>query len=171
MLGYLNAKPKVGYFPGNYGRNESAWNSPAAIKVKEVVARPVVVRDNASVNDAVVTLFVEDVGSLIVVDEEGCLMGVISRKDLLKLAFGNPNAGSMPVTLVMTRQPNIVTVDPEEAVVDAARKMIHHQVDGLPVVQKITAANGKTKLEVVGRITKTTMTKLLIGASTAQTTL
>ena len=52
-----------------------------------------------------------------------------------------------------------MTVNPEDSVLEAARKMIHHQVDGLPVVK---SEADQEPDEVVGRITKTTMTKLLL---------
>ncbi|WP_248928252.1 helix-turn-helix transcriptional regulator [Paenibacillus hamazuiensis] len=159
MLGFIDAKPKVGYFLGTAMASEGqASRRLSGLKVKEVQAMPVVIRETASVHDAVVTLFLENVGSLIVTDEEGHLSGVISRKDLLKFTLGNPAASTMPVSLVMTRQPNIICAEPDDSVLDAARKMINHQVDSLPVVQE-----GKDgKQEVIGRITKTIMTKVLL---------
>ncbi|TBL67907.1 helix-turn-helix transcriptional regulator [Paenibacillus thalictri] len=159
MLGLVDAKPKVGYFLGTeMASGGQASQRLNGLKIKDVQAMPVIVRETTSVHDAVVTLFLENVGSLIVADDDGYLSGVISRKDLLKFTLGNPSASTMPVSLVMTRQPNIIYVQPEEAILDAARKMIHHQVDSLPVVT--VAKNGKQ--EVVGRITKTTMTKVLL---------
>jgi len=158
MLGLIDAKPKVGYFPGTAMSSKGqVSNWLTGLKVKDVQSMPVIVRETMSVHDAVVTLFLENVGSLVVADDEGNLSGIISRKDFLKFTLGNPSAGSMPVSLVMTRQPNIIYVDPEETVLDAARKMIHHQVDSLPVV---VTKDGKQ--EVVGRITKTVMTKVLL---------
>lgn len=162
MLGHLNAKPKVGYFLGTKSDGEGVGESGAAqLKVKAVQALPVIIRESATVHDAVVTLFMENVGSLVVNDEAGALAGVISRKDLLKVTLGNPGAATMPVSLVMTRHPNVFVTTPEETVLDASRKMIHHQVDGLPVV--VPHPDDPSKWEVVGRITKTTMTKLLAG--------
>lgn len=76
------------------------------------------------------------------------------------MTLGQSAANTMPVSLVMTRHPNIVTVHPEDSVLEAARKMIHHQVDGLPVVKPV--APDQEHDEVIGRITKTTMTKLLL---------
>ncbi|MEF3307258.1 helix-turn-helix transcriptional regulator [Paenibacillus sp. GYB003] len=166
MLGHLDAKPKVGYFPGQAStRDEPGAAGIAMMKVKDVQSLPVVIRESATVNDAVVTLFMENVGSLIVADDSGALAGVISRKDLLKVTLGNPGASAMPVGLVMTRHPNVVTVSPDDTVLDAGRKMIHHQVDGLPVV--VRHPDDPAKWEVVGRITKTTMTKLLVGMTGA----
>jgi len=162
MLGALDAKPKVGYFPGQAaGRDGKSAADIAVMKVKDVQALPVIIRETATVNDAVVTLFMENVGSLIVADESGALVGVISRKDLLKVTLGNPGSSTMPVSLVMTRYPNVVTTTPDETVQEAGRKMILHQVDALPVVSRHPDDPGKW--EVVGRITKTTMTKLLVG--------
>lgn len=163
MLEYLDAKPKVGYFVGKSLVSDGQWSRKLSdLKVKDVQSIPVVVRDTASVHDAVVTLFLENVGSLIVADAEGCLLGVVSRKDLLKVTLGNTAAASMPVGLVMTRAPNIITCSPEDNVLEAGRKMIHYQVDSLPVVVSTKTDDGNEKLEIVGRITKTTMTKLLI---------
>ncbi len=163
MLGLLDAKPKVGYVPGKTETSDG-WAAARLeqLKVKDVQSMPVVVRETSTVHDAVITLFLENVGSLIVVDEEGLLLGVISRKDLLKTTLGNPNAASMPVSLVMTRYPNIVTVTPEDSVLTAARKMMAHQVDALPVVGAADGEAETGRAEVVGRITKTTMVKILL---------
>ena len=165
MLGLIDAKPKVGYTPGVAVTPGSiAAQHLQQIKVKDVQSMPVVIREQSSVHDAVVQLFMEDVGSLVAVDDEGCMTGVISRKDLLKFTLGNTNAAAMPVSMVMTREPNVVHVMPEESVIDAARKMINHQVDSLPVVvvSKSSAADGRKRFDVVGRITKTIMTKILL---------
>jgi CBS domain-containing protein/biotin operon repressor len=163
MLGYLDAKPKVGYFPGSALLPEGqSLRKLQQMKVKDIQAMPVIVRDTASVHDAVVTLFLENVGSLMIADEACTLQGIVSRKDLLKFTLGNSNAGSMPISLVMTRQPNLITVSPDDLVVEAARKMIHHQVDSLPVVIHHDETAGKVRVEVVGRITKTGMTSLLL---------
>ncbi|MDP5276380.1 helix-turn-helix transcriptional regulator [Chengkuizengella axinellae] len=155
MLGYLEAKPKVGYFPGKSALpNYEAAKKLEQIKVKDIQSIPIVVKETTTVHDAVVTLFMDNVGSLIVADDEGTLKGVLSRKDLLKVTLGNPASSTMPVHLVMTRQPNIVTIHPEQSVVEAAKKMIEHDVDTLPVISE--------KDEIIGRITKTNMTRLLL---------
>ncbi|MGG4343940.1 helix-turn-helix transcriptional regulator [Paenibacillus lautus] len=161
MLDYIAAKPKVGYFLGEKEKKGANSYILGDIKVEEVQGMPVVVDVKTTVQDAVVTLFLENIGSLIVIDEEGKLAGVISRKDLLKVTLGNPNASSMPVSMVMTRQPNIVTITPEESVLEAARKMIHHQVDSLPVVS-CSDISSDSECRIVGRITKTTIIKLLL---------
>jgi len=160
MLRYIDAKPKVGYFLGTAAtQEETPFINIESHKVKDVMGIPVVLRETVTVSDAVVALFLENVGNLMIVNAQGMLLGIVSRKDLLKVTLGNAAAGSMPISLVMTRYPNIVTVGPEDGVLEAARKLITHQVDILPVVKRVA---DQDLVEVVGRITKTTMTKLLL---------
>lgn len=162
MLGYLDAKPKVGYFPGKV-QNTPTWTSRLDnMKVSDVQGVPIVISINATVQDAVISLFLENVGSLIVTDQRGAIAGMVSRKDLLKVTLGNQSAPTMPVSLVMTRQPKIVTVEPEESVLSAAKKLLHNEIGMLPVVRKTVDQDGVELLEPIGRITKTTMTEILL---------
>jgi predicted transcriptional regulator len=159
MLEYVDAKPKVGYFPGS--KTSARHNSRGLLqdtKVSDIQSIPVIIRENTTIQDAVVTLFLQDVGTLIICDSDGRLTGVASRKDFLKVTLGNPGAVTMPVSMVMTRQPKIVTVSPDDTVLDAAQRMIYHEVDSLPVV--IPGSGGG--LDVVGRLTKTSIVKLLL---------
>ncbi|WP_373229345.1 helix-turn-helix transcriptional regulator [Cohnella sp.] len=169
MLGYIDAKPKVGYFIGNTVMKEnSEVTQITQRRVRDVMGIPVVLRETATVSDAVVTLFIENVGSLVVVNASGSLAGIVSRKDLLKVTLGNPQASSVLLSMVMTRFPNIATVSPDDTVREAMREMILHEVDGLPVVLPMNASEGIPKYEVIGRITKTTITKLLFDAATGE---
>jgi CBS domain-containing protein len=159
MLGHLDAKPKVGYFPG---KNHSQRSLNIDVRVQDVMMMPVVVRDHATINDAIVALFIGNTGTVFVIDDDGLLVGVLTSKDLLKVTFGNPNAASMPVNVAMTRTPNVVTVAADEYIWDAARKLIEHQIDSLPVVAEKADANGTGGLEVIGRVTKTAIIKTML---------
>ena len=164
MTEHIEAKPKVGYFIGNARRIDSRmFEKLEQIKVKDVQGVPVVIQGTTTIHDAVVTLFVEDVGSLIVVDEEADLRGIVSRKDLLKFTIGNVNATSMPVSMVMTRHSKVHTIDENASVIEAAKKLIHYEIDSLPVVVIDVEGNKKN---VVGRITKTNIIKMLLDLST-----
>lgn len=166
MIGYLDAKPKVGYFLGKPMHPASVRiHRLKETKVKDVQGVPVIISDTSTVQDAVVMLFLENVGSLIVTNQEHALLGMVSRKDLLKVTLGNPNGAAMPISLVMTRQPNIITADPDDSIIVAAEKMIKHQVGSLPVVTRTEDKDGRMVMEVVGRVTTTTMTRLLFDAA------
>lgn len=163
MLEYVDAKPKVGYFPGT--KAAARHNSRGLLqdtKVSDIQSIPVIIRENTTIQDAVVTLFLQDVGTLIICDSDGKLTGVASRKDFLKVTLGNPGAVTMPVSMVMTRQPKVVTVSPDDTVLDAAQRMIYHEVDSLPVVVPGSGEGSGAGLNVVGRLTKTSIVKLLL---------
>lgn len=164
MLGYIDAKPKVGYFLGKVMTSEGQLNEKFMnLKVKDVMNRPVVIEESATVNDAVISLYVENTGFLTVTDDQGAITGMVSLKDLLKVTLGNSNAASIPISMVMTRLPRVVLVSPEDTVLEAAKKMLDHQVGGMPVVSPMGDRN---RLEVVGRITKTNMTQVLVSLTT-----
>jgi CBS domain-containing protein len=157
MLGLIDAKPKVGYFPGPARTVRSASRGLAGYKVKDIQSVPVVVSEQSSVHDAVVTLFTENVEELIVVDREQRFTGIVTAKDLLKVTVGGAG-GSLPVSLVMTRVPNVVTVSPEDDAAEALRLMFAHDLDCLPVIRE---RNGVP--EAAGRVTIRHMAELLAG--------
>lgn len=163
MTGLLGARPRVGYFYN--GRTPDRLiiaEKLNQIKVADVKSVPVVVPEHCSVYDAVVTIFLEDVGTLFVVKEGGLLEGVISRKDLLKSMLGSRDIQKLPVGVIMTRMPNIITVEPEESVWVAAKKLIAHEVDAVPVVRGPVDNSSKQGMEVIGRLSKTNITRLFV---------
>jgi len=163
MLGLIDAKPKVGYFLGKAVSPEGRLNRRLKeLAVKDAMSRPVAIREQATVDDAVFTLFLEQTGMLAVTDDDGRLTGVVTVKDLLKVAFGNPNAASIPVQMVMTRLPRVATVSPEDSLLEAARRMIEHQVSGMPVVRRSEGDDAHRPPELVGRISKTNVVRILL---------
>lgn len=160
MSGVLGARPKVGYYLTGKSPSAVVAGVLGNIKVGDILSQPVVVREHSSVYDAIVTMFVEDVGTIAVVSEGGFLEGVASRKDMLKAALTGKNVNTMPVSMAMTRMPNVVVTYPEEPVLRAAHKLLSHQVDSLPVVT--AEAEPQEKLKVVGRFTKTNITRLFV---------
>jgi DeoR family transcriptional regulator, catabolite repression regulator len=164
MAGLLDARPRVGYFYAGKKSEQIFGDTLRKFLVKDHKSVPVVIDEHTSVYDAIVTMFLEDVGTLFVVRDQGILVGVVSRKDLLKVAIGQRETKEVPVSLAMTRMPNIVYVDAEETVYNAAKKLIDYQVDSLPVVKVINEQ--PRELEVIGRITKTTITKLFVELGT-----
>ena len=73
--------------------------------------------------------------------------------------MGQNDIRQVPVSVLMTRMPNIVYVHEEDSVLQALSKIVEHEVDSLPVVKD--AADGQ-HLEVVGRISKTNMVRLML---------
>jgi len=157
MSGFLDARPRVGYYYAGKKGNQILQETLHKMLVKDYKAVPVVIKEEASVYDAIVTMFMEDVGTLAVVKEKGTLAGIISRKDMLKVAIGKQNLNELPVSIVMTRMPNIVTCKLEDTLIEVANKLIQYQIDSLPVVKE-----SEDGLEIIGRVTKTTITKAFV---------
>ncbi|MBM7554737.1 CBS domain-containing protein [Thalassobacillus pellis] len=157
MAGFLDARPRVGYFFTGKTGSELLTEKLKKFKVQEYQSIPIVVEEDVSVYDAICTMFLEDVGTLFVVDNKSLLLGVLSRKDLLRASIGNQDLSSIPVHIIMTRMPNITVCRKDDLLLDAAQKLIDKQIDGLPVVKDVEAG-----MEVIGRITKTNMTKALV---------
>ncbi|MFS0822667.1 helix-turn-helix transcriptional regulator [Bacillus sp. 1P02SD] len=157
MAGYLEARPRVGYFYTGKTGQQLLADKIKKIKVMDHQSIPVVVNESISVYDAIVTMFLEDVGTLFVVDKSSLLVGVLSRKDLLRASLGNQDLKSIPVNIIMTRMPNITMCEKDDLLLDVAHKLIEKQIDALPVVK-----HSERGIEVIGRITKTNMTKALV---------
>ncbi len=162
MSGILEARPRVGYFYSGKKPGRMLAEKLHQVLVGEIKSVPVVVPENCTVYDAVVTMFIEDVGTLFAVREGGYLEGVISRKDLLKFTLGGQDINKLPVGVIMTRMPNVVYVESEDSVWEAARKLINHEVDALPVVKEFKGENGMSLLEVIGRISKTNIARVFV---------
>ncbi|OKO91262.1 helix-turn-helix transcriptional regulator [Geobacillus proteiniphilus] len=157
MAGYLEARPRVGYFyTGKTGKQLFA-DKMKKMKVEDYQSIPVVVNENVSVYDAIVTMFLEDVGTLFVVDDESLLVGVLSRKDLLRASLGKQELTAIPVNIIMTRMPNIAVCYKDDPLIDVAEQLIEKQIDAMPVVRKTEKG-----YEVIGRITKTNITKAFV---------
>lgn len=157
MAGFLEARPRVGYFYTGKTGTELLTEKIKKIMVHEYVSIPIVVNESVSVYDAITTMFLEDVGTLFVVDDKGFLTGVLSRKDLLRASIGQQKLSAIPVHIIMTRMPNIAVCRKEDPLFQVAKLLIDRQIDGVPVVRD--KASG---LEVIGRITKTTITKAFV---------
>ena len=161
MSGILDARPKVGYYYTGKGAFSMLTEEISRYKVRDIQSVPVVVASTASAYDTIVTMFLEDVGTVFVVEPGGILKGVVSRKDLLKVAMGSRDLQKIPVKVLMTGMSKMIMTDPEELVLAAAKKMVDGEIDSLPVVRPI-GADGEKAYEVVGRLTKTNITRLLV---------
>ncbi len=160
MSGFLEARPRVGYFFTGKTGTQLLADKLKKLQVKDFQSIPVVIHENVSVYDAICTMFLEDVGTLFVVDDHSILTGVLSRKDLLRASIGKQELPSIPVHIIMTRMPNITVCRKEDFIMDVAKHLIEKQIDALPVIKDTDKG-----FEVVGRITKTNMTKLLVSLS------
>ena len=154
-IGILDARPKVGY--AYQGENLLQMDSQKFFQttIAAILLPPTEIKLTTSMEEAVTKLFLADVGSLYVLDDDGALVGLISRKDLLRASFTNRDT-TLPASIVMTRMPNVITVSADTSIIAASNLLLKHNVDSLPVVQNA----GDT--HVIGKITKNRIFKYLI---------
>lgn len=163
MLGVLDARPNVGYYYVGLSKETQTAERLKSFLVSDVLSQAVVVNGDTSLYDTIVTLFTEDVGTILVCDGS-YLMGVVSRKDLLRASMGQTDSHTMPISMIMTPVSKVIAVEPTDTLVEAAQKMIDYEVDCLPVVVREDVGN-KKRLKVVGRVSKTTVAKVFIECS------
>ncbi|RNE09937.1 Control catabolite protein of gluconeogenesis [Lacticaseibacillus paracasei] len=154
-IGILDARPKVGY--AYQGENLLQMDSQKFFQttIAAILLPPTEIKLTTSMEEAVTKLFLADVGSLYVLDDDGALVGLISRKDLLRASFTNRDT-TLPASIVMTRMPNVITVTADTSIIAASKLLLKHNVDSLPVLQNA----GDT--HVIGKITKNRIFKYLI---------
>ena len=163
MLGVLDARPNVGYYYVGLSKETQTAERLKSFLVSDVLSQAVVVNGDTSLYDTIVTLFTEDVGTILVCDDS-YLVGVVSRKDLLRASMGQTDSHAMPISMIMTPVSKVITVEPTDTLVEAAQKMIDYEVDCLPVVVREDVGN-KKRLKVVGRVSKTTVAKVFLECS------
>ena len=163
MTGILDARPKVGYLLTGRTPDDFLSDSISSIQVREIMSLPVVIDEDKGIYDSIVYMFTEDVGSVFITSSDQ-LTGVVSRKDLIKASLGGMDLQTTPVSMIMTRMPNLIVTEPGDTAISAAIKLIEHEIDSLPVVERI--GSGKKHYRVVGRLTKTNITRLFVELGT-----
>ena len=161
MIGTLDARPKVGYVYLGKSSSGLVYQHISKIKVSEIMSKPTTVSEDTMVYDAIVFLFLNDVGTLFI-ENNGVLTGAVSRKDFLKISIGGTDIHKVPVGVIMTRMPNIICASKDDNAYDLAKKIIEHEIDSIPVVETIDSEDGKEQVRIIGKVSKTNITKLFV---------
>ena len=161
MIGSLGARPKVGYIYNGKSSNGLVYQNISKIKVSEIMSKPVTVSEDTMVYDAIVYLFLNDVGTLFI-ENNGVITGAVSRKDFLKISIGGTDIHKVPVGVIMTRMPNIICANKDDNAYDLAKKIIEHEIDSIPVVEIIKITDGRDQMKIIGKVSKTNITKLFV---------
>ena len=104
--------------------------------VKDVMSSPVfTIDEDATVNKAARLMDEHELGCVIVTSKEGKPVGIITERDLVKRVLAkNARASKLSAKGVMTSP--LITVDPDETLSDAARRMSDLKVRRLGVMYK-----------------------------------
>jgi IMP dehydrogenase len=131
-----------------------------------VIDRPYTIEPHQTLREAVA--FMEEHGSagLLVVDEEGRLLGLVTARDLLFEEDLN-----QPITRVMTPRERLVTAPPDVTLEEAKEILHQHRVEKLPLVDREGKLRGLiTQRDIQSRMkypqaTKDSKGRLRVGAA------
>ncbi|WP_296559453.1 helix-turn-helix transcriptional regulator [uncultured Acetobacterium sp.] len=161
MMGILEAKRKVGYYYTGRSLLNILGSYIKTINVMDIQTEPTVVEETSSIYDGIITMFTKNAGTLYVVDGK-YLSGIVSRKDFIKAMIGRKEVESLPIPMIMTRMPNIIYLEPNESVYDAAYKTMYYEVESLPIVKKEIDEKGIQRLVLIGKVSRTNITRYVV---------
>ncbi len=121
------------------------------IRVIDAMTRsPITINPEASVIECARIMKKNKIGSLLVVDNEQNLVGIVTKSDLIKRVIANNLDYSIKVKEVMTKR--IFTISPEKDLYEAIKKMKELDIRHLPVIDE--------KGKLIGLITLKDILKL-----------
>jgi CBS domain-containing protein len=98
-----------------------------------MTSSPTTVEPTTTAQEAARTMKSEDVGSLPIVEGDK-LVGVITDRDLAIRIIAEAKGIDTPVAEIASK--DVVTIDPQQSLEEAARLMANNQVRRLPVVEE-----------------------------------
>ena len=103
------------------------------------------IRPEATLQEAGQEMAKYDIGSLVVINGSGKLVGIITDSDIIKKAVADgDDTSKVKVSEIMTK--DVIVADPKATLEEAADVMIKYKIKHLPVIDKG---------EVVGMVTGT----------------
>ncbi|MCG2863332.1 MAG: CBS domain-containing protein [Vulcanisaeta sp.] len=104
------------------------------MRVKELIRDGVIAcRANEPITCAVTKMYINNVGSVLIVDDDGRPQGIFTERDLVRVIAENISLDT-PLSKVMSRK--LITATPSESVISAAMKMIENNIRHLPVIEE-----------------------------------
>ena len=105
------------------------------LRVEDLMSTPPIIIDrDQPVEKAAKLMYENNVGSIIVVDKNGKIEGILTERDLV-FAVANGKVGkNYPVWMLMTENP--ITVNPGTPIIDALKTMRRANIRHLPVVDR-----------------------------------
>ncbi|MDD2413855.1 MAG: CBS domain-containing protein, partial [Eubacteriaceae bacterium] len=155
------AKRKVGYQYTGKSILHMIGSYIKTINVMDIQSQPTTVSEKATIYEGIITMFTKNAGTIYVVDGD-FLSGIVSRKDFMKSMIGREDINKLPIPIIMTRMPNIIYLDEQESVYDAAKKAMKYEVESLPIVRKVTNNKGEQRLKLIGKVSRTNITRYVV---------
>lgn len=105
------------------------------IRVEDLMSTPpIVVNRDALIDEVANIMNKNNIGSVMIVDEDGKLEGIVTERDMI-FAIAEKKVGkNLPVWAIMTENP--ITVTPGTPIIEAIKIMKKANIRHLPVVNK-----------------------------------
>ncbi len=103
------------------------------LRVEDIMSTPpITVHRDTPIEDAAKIMYENNIGSVLVVDGEGKLVGITTERDLIYAIVDGKIGKRLPIWMIMTEDP--ITAKPDEPIIDAITKMKENNIRHLPVV-------------------------------------
>ncbi|WP_026886888.1 ABC transporter ATP-binding protein [Clostridium beijerinckii] len=117
------------------GKNR-IWSSPEFIRAKDImIDHPVVCFKNASLLRCIEKMRSSKVDSLMVIDKENYLLGIITAKQIQ-----NKTDRNIPVEEIMTNK--FISVEPDDSIIDILELVKEHKIGQVPVLDDFGVLKG-----------------------------
>ncbi len=109
-------------------------NIKSKIPVREIMTRKLItVSPDASLSDTAKVMRKNDIGGILV-EKKGEPVGIFTEKDMVDIVAKGKNPASVKVKDVMSS--SLITIGPEQSILDAAQLMTKKKIRKLPVKDK-----------------------------------
>ena len=111
--------------------------APAKIstKTKDIMeVPPAVLLQSATIDDAATMMWEKNMGSIIAVDDDGRMAGILTERDILFAVSKSLIGRGVPISSIMSK--TSLMASPNESIVTAVDRMTRGHVRHLPVIDK-----------------------------------
>ncbi|MCS7117723.1 MAG: CBS domain-containing protein [Thaumarchaeota archaeon] len=103
------------------------------IKTKDLMSAPsVTLSSDAKIDEVPSLMWENSVGSVLIVDQRGKLVGIVTERDVIYAASHGLLGRENPVSSIMSK--DLLTASPEDDIASVIEKMRDHNVRHIPVV-------------------------------------
>ena len=105
------------------------------VKTKDLMQVPAItVSEGTTIDEAATVMWDQNIGSVIVVDKKGLMVGILTERDVLYAVTKSLTSRAVPVSSVMSKTSLIAS--PNESILTSVERMLKAGVRHLPVVDK-----------------------------------
>lgn len=108
------------------------------MKIKTILAtkgsKVITIRADATLKEAVEILAQNNIGAMVVVDETGKPVGILSERDIVREAARNEKAFAQPVSAAMTK--DVIAGSPQDDLKSALKTMTEKRFRHLPIMDR-----------------------------------